>query len=902
MRKSLAIAALFAASGSAAGAGALNMLGSDTLLNVTTDVLAVCPGASGINYVGTGSSNGEAAMVATANGVTTGTFATGQKIAPMSRFPNSNICTVGSTGVPGPLATATGLVIGIDGIVIATSPGTVSACNSSTHTVNACTNEVGGLAYSTSVAVPQVVVAGTTYAATTYTFQNWKDVLSILYTGWPQLSSAQSSPQLAGCGSVLRQTLANNWGNLFQTSCGTGGAGSTGGSPDGCTVLQHAFRRDDASGTSDAVNTLLGTKPSPNAESNFGFGTTPFCNANAVNIKAATAAKPVVITTSIAHGLSSGTEVQIVGVGENVDGTLYVNGAATAANTGNVDANGIFYACAVTNTTFQLYADSTCSTSPVDGTVGNSASPPTSGGSVGPGYAMVLLPPPPGLGAAATGLADYIPTGYRDLDPVRRPCANNGSPTQPLEDVCGRDNQLGLILPIVATENLNNDASPTQAGQEAQYPGSTGATPATCSAANFAVKTPQLADPIQSGPGNIIYQNAQCPNGDTPHSGNQCPMPVNSTQATQCFNTPSNKPFVFNSHTGLTPSPNQTLGLVYNSRLLTSTKTFQQDVFSNAITGAWYRIHQRDVIAGSGASLAAGANINGGTGNVPVTVSYAFSGTGAYCQLVNPDDQIGCLVQASPCSIGDAAGDGLVWNGTTSNSNNGPLEVNKQFPDQDCLFTFQYPIARKLYLNSIQGWASASTPEQGLAQCEASESTIGAIMTNEHFFDLNLNPSAPTGYTSPFEEDFNETLICPTQAPPASIVNSTTYPVTAPANLPQTGTTCGNGIKEVYEDCDDGTPGATTGAGWPATAVPNGAGFGDGASPTSAQQTTAGTNEFCSNTCRWTNAGFTADTSSGAGCSTAAAGTNCTTSASFTPPNAFGKCQNTVSGFGCLPN
>ena len=895
MRKSLAIAALFAAGGSAMGAGAtLNMLGSDTLLNVTTDVLAVCPGAAGINYEGTGSGNGEAAMIATANGITAGLFATTQKIAPMSRFVNNNICAVGSTGVPGPLVTATGLVIGIDGIVIATSPGTSTACNSSTHTVNACTNEVGGLAYSTSVAVPQVVVAGTTYAATTYTFQNWKDVLSIIYTGWPQLSSAQSSPQLAGCGSVLRQTVANTWGNLFQTSCT---------SPDGCTILQHAFRRDDASGTSDAVNTLLGTKPSPVAESNFGFGTTPFCNANVVNIKAATAAKPVVITTSIAHGLSSGTQVQIVGVGLNVDGTLYVNGAATVANTGNVDANGIFYACAVTNTTFQLYADSTCSTSPVDGTVGNSASPPASGGNVGGGYAMVLLPAPPGLGAASTGLPDYIPTNYRDLDPVRRPCANNGSPTQPLEDVCGRDNQLGLVLAVVPTDFLNNDASPTQAGQEAQYPGSTGATPATCSAANFAVKTPQLADPIQSSPGNIIYQNAQCPNGDTPHSGNQCPMPVNSTQATQCFNTPSNKPFVFNSHTGLSPSPNQTLGLVYNSRLLTSSKTFQQDIYGNSITGAWYRIHQRDVIAGSTASIAAGANINGGTGNPPVTVSYAFSGTGAYCQMVDATNQLGCLAQASPCSIAYAGGSALVWNGNTSMgvdpSNNGPLEVNQQFPDQDCLFTFQYPIARKLYLDSIQGWASASTPEQGLAQCEASESTIGAIMTNEHFFDLNLNPNAPAGYTNPFEEDFNETMICPTQAPPGTNVNSTTYPVTAPANMPQTGTTCGNGIKEVYEDCDDGTLNAGTGtATWPAAAIPNGTGFGNGAS-------IAG--EFCSNTCRWTNAGFKADpagtVSGGQTCAaaSAAAGTNCTTSAGFTAaPSTAGKCQGSPSA--CLPN
>jgi hypothetical protein len=612
-------------------------------------------------------------------------------------------------------------------------------------------------------------------------------------------------------------------------------------------------------------------------------------------VTATTAANPIVLTTGIAHGLSSACQqVQIVGVGLAIDGTTYVNGAATIANTGNVDADGVWYAKSTGNTTLALYQDSACTVG-VDGTVGTTSSPPTSGSNKGGGYGMVMLPAPPGLapanatvannGFTGSTLADYIPTNYRDLDPVRRPCANNGAATLNLEDVCGRDNQLGLVLTVNPPNFLNTPV--TTAGEEKEYPGTTGTTPAICTATNFAVQAAKLVDPIQSSPGTIIFDLGTCPNGDPIEGGNRCVTPVNSTAGTQCYNPPSNKPFVFHAGSPLVPAPGAVLGTVYNSRLMTTANAFEFDKLGLPITGAWYRIHQTDVISGSGASVSGGANVNGGTGTY----------SGLPCVQQDATNQIGCLVQASPCSIAYAGGSSLVWNGSASA--NGPLELNQQFPDQSCVLSFKYPFSRKLYLNSIQGWGAASGPEQGLALCEASETTMASILTNEHFYDFPAGSAPNNG--SPFAEDFNENLVCPGQAPPATNVNSNTFTTATLGGLPTgtQGTTCGNGIREIYEDCDDGTPGA--GSAWPTAAVPNGTNGGNG-----------GSSSFCTTTCRWANAGFSPDTAGtvdttpgtqcASGCQSCAAasaanGTDCHTSAA-----AAGKCQGGPAASACLAN
>src|SRR3954453_921917 len=81
----------------ASSASALDLAGSDTLEVMTQEVLAHCPAAAGLVYVGGGSGVGETALVNNFNGAA-GAL---QEVAPMSRFFNATVC-----GVAGMKATA----------------------------------------------------------------------------------------------------------------------------------------------------------------------------------------------------------------------------------------------------------------------------------------------------------------------------------------------------------------------------------------------------------------------------------------------------------------------------------------------------------------------------------------------------------------------------------------------------------------------------------------------------------------------------------------------------------------------------------------------------------------------------------------------------------------------------
>jgi hypothetical protein len=94
-----------------------------------------------------------------------------------------------------------------------------------------------------------------------YQFSDWRDVLRIVYGG--QHAHATRGECLEGapsrsninqkfCNSDVRRTLVENWGNLFEEGTACGAA-----DPDACVRLQHAFRRDDVSGTTDTFLELL---------------------------------------------------------------------------------------------------------------------------------------------------------------------------------------------------------------------------------------------------------------------------------------------------------------------------------------------------------------------------------------------------------------------------------------------------------------------------------------------------------------------------------------------------------------------------------------------------------------------------------------------------------------------
>jgi len=206
--------------------------GSDTLFEVTSDILAACSGANtqGITYIGGGSGQGEGNMDSNT-----------QEIAPMSRALNASAyCGKSiplSSGTLPVQTTTQAMVIGLDGIGVFV--GTANECS-------------GDLAQAGRVLAVTTNGAGTTPstacpgcdASSNYTFANSLDVLRVVYGGYDH-----ESPPVAGCASDLRKSLINNWSKLFTTDCATGTC------PTGLT---HAWRRSDLSGTTDAFISLVG--------------------------------------------------------------------------------------------------------------------------------------------------------------------------------------------------------------------------------------------------------------------------------------------------------------------------------------------------------------------------------------------------------------------------------------------------------------------------------------------------------------------------------------------------------------------------------------------------------------------------------------------------------------------
>lgn len=214
--------------------------GSDTLEDLTKQVLAQCPGASsaGITYLGGGSSAGEDALRTGA-----------QTVSPMSRFLQSQR----TCAVAGGAARAEGLVVALDGLAITADEESAAGC--------------GGVAFSTSKSVAvsdSNGVAGLQCpgcAGATYNIADHRDVLRIIFAGVHKDGSKD-------CNSDVRHSLANQWGALFEGTCTNGGA---------CITLKHAWRRADLSGTTDTFLAQLGLPA---------ITTNPFCNGHGVTLPA----------------------------------------------------------------------------------------------------------------------------------------------------------------------------------------------------------------------------------------------------------------------------------------------------------------------------------------------------------------------------------------------------------------------------------------------------------------------------------------------------------------------------------------------------------------------------------------------------------------------------------------
>jgi hypothetical protein len=264
-------------------ASPFHLNGSDTLHDVTVDVINGCNGTFSdfnskfLTYDGGGS------------GVGAGQLGQGaQALAPMSRAlkpgAGGEYCAVAaqvySTGtVTSSPSLTEALLVGIDGVAIAAN--TTNSCSSSSATQFGATSGFqvfnDGLT-GTPATCPGC--SGTTYtfgdtSGTIYSGQPSFDALAVLYFGLTHDGTYN-------CASPVRKSLIKNWNNLFTGGCAAG----KGNCPNG---LSHAWRRSDLSGTTDAFVSVL-NPPNNSAGFSVGIGTlstvpvgasqksNPFCN------------------------------------------------------------------------------------------------------------------------------------------------------------------------------------------------------------------------------------------------------------------------------------------------------------------------------------------------------------------------------------------------------------------------------------------------------------------------------------------------------------------------------------------------------------------------------------------------------------------------------------------------
>jgi hypothetical protein len=290
---------------------------SDTLREVTKDMISACGVGSQLTSTGGGSTLAGTRM----NPV--GSFAPHgqQQIAPQSRFLNTTECNFFNGVVPYPGESALGanagqgLQIGLDGVGVFHDSTEFSECRvlryagcMNVQDFNAKGNDANrdgdcndpgdtpGLCYGlgavgvddgTGALLGAAGNAAIPLVGGQYCFTHWADALRIIYTGQhshitdssagaacalnPPSASALASKR---CNSDVRWTLVSQWANIFDTSGDDGAGGCADGNcPNG---LSHAFRRDDFSGTTDVFLAVIGAPSISTGTALFSVRT--FCN------------------------------------------------------------------------------------------------------------------------------------------------------------------------------------------------------------------------------------------------------------------------------------------------------------------------------------------------------------------------------------------------------------------------------------------------------------------------------------------------------------------------------------------------------------------------------------------------------------------------------------------------
>jgi ABC-type phosphate transport system substrate-binding protein len=288
--------------------------------------------------------------------------------------------------------------------------------------------------------------------------------------------------------------------------------------------------------------------------------------------------------------------------------------------------------------------------------------------------------------ACGTGLPSCPTNQACDTSGFCMPASNAGStdfsdkdpirvPCTANDQVCNTDYALGLVLPILLPDN------PTNA------PPSTDVYPTTfCSPGRF--------DLVSTG--NV---HDQCPGG--PSYLGQCFQPyfLTSTSVHQYNCIARANAHSFGSPVGFE-------GRVWNLPVKQGASgTYDLDAYGRELTGSFFRIH----------------------------TTLASTGSTTTCQQLDSSQQISCLVQADPCSIGFTGHDGAQA-GAVALAIDGvqPTDTNIQN-----LFVSgaapAYQLSSPLLLNTLIGFANLTGDQKSLAQCFGTPSVINPIITARGF-------------------------------------------------------------------------------------------------------------------------------------------------------------------------
>jgi hypothetical protein len=333
-------------------------------------------------------------------------------------------------------------------------------------------------------------------------------------------------------------------------------------------------------------------------------------------------------------------------------------------------------------------------------------------------------------------------TEIQDLDPVRRTCDGNGRNQFDGEQVCARDGTLGVVLPLVIPQAAQDPYLTTLSGPAVSRDGPGADCVTAWEAAEIAplCSTSALGGTFQriANPPGITT----CPVGAV--VGGTCLWPKKTGSASgQGFSCTVGKNNLPASITG----QDARAWNLFPRRENGNPITYVRGTSNRIMSSAYYRLHMTSQLA---------------AGDRPAVVVGTTTRTQG-CMFADSTEQIGCLVEASPCSIGYAGNSAASPNAECGSAANrraltletpagggivaAPTDTNvRRFLNPTgagCAaagdFDERYALSRGLWLCTLDGEASNVTPGTQSAAFQAQQAALAVCMQSRATVDTAVN-------------------------------------------------------------------------------------------------------------------------------------------------------------------